>query len=82
MLTGNHMQPQPTCSARLPWRRTRLRLAPYIGGTNILCVYRQDGVPWWSDGAAVFRDRHGFQIVGLIRRRPRPADAPTAGGAS
>ena len=55
MLATNHRKPRLTCSARLPWRRRRRQLAPYVGGTNILTVYRGGDGSWWSDGSAVFR---------------------------
>ena len=55
MLATNHKKPRRFYSARLPWRRRRRRLAPYVGGTNVLCVYHGDDGAWWSDGHAVFR---------------------------
>ena len=55
MLATNHRKPRLSYSARLPWRRRHCLLAPYVGGTNVLCVYHADDGPWWSDGSAVFR---------------------------
>ena len=56
MLATNHRKPRLTYSPRRPWRRRRqLLLAPYVGGTNVLCVYHGGDGTWWSDGSAVFR---------------------------
>ncbi|MCY4439990.1 MAG: hypothetical protein OXE53_07255 [Deltaproteobacteria bacterium] len=55
MLATNHRKPRRFYSARLPWRHRRRWLAPYVGGTNVLCVYHGDDGSWWSDGSAVFR---------------------------
>lgn len=55
MLASNHRRPKLSYSARLPWRRRRHLLAPYVGGYNVLCVYHDGDGSWWSDGNAVFR---------------------------
>ena len=77
MLATNHKQPEPTYSARLPWRRRRRALAPCIGGVSILYTYRDPGgAAWWSDGDAIFRGAAPDYLRSAYLHAGLPVDTP------
>ena len=76
MLTGNHSKPTLTYSSRRPWRPTRRRLAPCLGNINILYIYREDGVAWWSDGSAIFSGAAPAYLRSAYLHAGLPVDTP------
>ena len=74
MLATNHRKPTLTYSARLPWRRRQRLIAPYVGGTNVLCVYHGGDGSWWSDGSAVFRGAVPAYLRRAYLRAGMPAE--------